>query len=63
MAGIAEFFTPEALVGKQVVVVANLAPRSMRGLESQGMILAVRKEGGLELLSVSAPVNPGSRVS
>ena len=63
LAGIAEFFTPEALVGKQVVVVANLAPRSMRGLESQGMILAVRKEGGLELLSVSAPVNPGSRVS
>ena len=63
LAGMAEFFTPESLVGRQVVVVANLAPRKMRGLESQGMILAVRKDNGLELLSVTAPVKPGSRVS
>ncbi len=63
LAGMAEFFSPESLTGRQVVVVANLAPRKMRGLESQGMILAVRTDNGLELLSVSAPVNPGSRVS
>ena len=63
LAGMAEFFSPESLLGKQVVIVANLAPRKMRGLESQGMILAVRKEGGLELLAVTGLVAPGSKVS
>ncbi len=63
LAGIAEFFTPDALVGRQAAVVANLAPRSIRGLESHGMILAVRSEGGMELVSVSGPVAPGSKVS
>ncbi len=63
VAGIAEFFTPAELVGKQVCVVANLAPRKLRGLESQGMLLAVRKPGGLELLTPSGPVSAGSKVS
>jgi len=63
IAGLAEFFAPESLVGRQVVVVANLAPRKIRGLTSQGMVLAVRQEGGMELLAVSGPVAPGSRVS
>ncbi|NJB68882.1 methionyl-tRNA synthetase [Desulfobaculum xiamenense] len=63
VAGLAEFFKPEEMVGRQVVVVANLAPRKLRGLMSQGMILAVRKEGGLELLTVSGPVPGGSKVS
>ena len=63
VAGIAEFFTPETLSGKQVCVVANLAPRKLRGLESQGMLLAVRKENGLELLTVGNMVAPGSKVS
>ena len=63
VAGIAEFFTPADLPGRQVCVVSNLAPRKLRGLESQGMLLAVRKEGGLELVTVSAPVAPGSKVS
>jgi methionyl-tRNA synthetase len=40
LAGIAEYYTPEALIGRKVVIVANLAPRKMRGLESQGMIVA-----------------------
>jgi methionyl-tRNA synthetase len=40
LAGIAEHYTPEALIGRKVVVVANLAPRKMRGLESQGMVVA-----------------------
>lgn len=63
LAGIAEFYKPEDLLGKQVTVVANLAPRKMRGLESQGMILAVRTANGLELLGPAAHVNPGSKVS
>ncbi|WP_173080928.1 methionine--tRNA ligase [Fundidesulfovibrio magnetotacticus] len=63
VAGIAEFWKPEDLVGRQVVVVANLKPRKLRGVESQGMILAVKREGGLELLRPSEPVIPGSAVS
>ena len=63
LAGMAEFFAPAEMLGKQVVVVANLAPRKMRGLESQGMILAVRTESGLELLTAGGPVAPGSKVS
>lgn len=63
VAGIAEFWKPEELVGRQVVVVANLKPRKLRGVESQGMILAVKREGGLELLGPSAQVTPGSAVS
>ena len=63
VAGLAEFFTPEDLVGRRVVVVANLAPRKLRGQESQGMILAVRTEGGMELLTSSGGVPSGSKVS
>jgi methionyl-tRNA synthetase len=46
LSGIAEHYTPEELIGKRVVVVANLAPRTMRGIESQGMILAATDENG-----------------
>lgn len=63
LAGMAEFFTPESMVGKQVTVVANLAPRMMRGLASQGMILAVRTENGLTLLATHDRVAPGGKVS
>ena len=63
VAGIAEFWSPENLVGCQVVVVANLRPRKLRGLVSQGMILAVKQEAGLQLLTPSAPVINGSKVS
>lgn len=63
VAGLAAFFTPEQLIGRQVAVVANLAPRKLRGLESQGMILAVRQGDGMELVSVSGAVDAGSKVS
>jgi methionyl-tRNA synthetase len=46
LSGIAEYYTPEEMIGKRVVVVANLAPRKMRGIESQGMILAATDENG-----------------
>jgi methionyl-tRNA synthetase len=52
VSGIAEFYKPEELVGKQIVFVANLKPVKLRGVESQGMILAVENEsGGLDLIS------------
>jgi methionyl-tRNA synthetase len=51
LAGIAESYAPEALIGRKVVVVANLAPRKLRGLESNGMIVAASPEGGKAVLA------------
>lgn len=64
VSGIALHFAPEDIVGKQVVVVANLAPRKMRGIESNGMILmAEDKEGKLHFVAPSTVINPGAGVS
>ena len=46
MSGIAEFYTPEAMLGKQICILANLAPRTIRGIESKGMILMARQGDG-----------------
>jgi len=62
VAGIAQRYAPEELVGRQVLVVANLAPRKMRGLESEGMILAAGDDAILGLGGVDADVPPGTRV-
>ncbi|HEV2716704.1 MAG TPA: methionine--tRNA ligase subunit beta, partial [Terriglobales bacterium] len=51
LAGIAEAYTPETLIGRKVVIVANLAPRKLRGLESNGMIVAASLEGGKPVLA------------
>lgn len=64
VSGIALHFTPEEIVGKQVVVVANLAPRKMRGIESNGMILmAEDKSGKLHFVSPQTVIDAGSNVS
>jgi methionyl-tRNA synthetase len=62
LAGIAESYEPEALIGKSIVIVANLAPRKMMGLESNGMVLAASPEGGAALVINSEPAVPGTRV-
>ena len=63
LSGIAEWNNPEDLVGKQVLFVANFAPRTMMGIESQGMILsAVDHDGSLRVTSVLREVKPGSQV-
>ena len=51
LAGIAEAYAPETLVGRKVVIVANLAPRKLRGMESNGMIVAASLEGGKPVLA------------
>jgi methionyl-tRNA synthetase len=51
VAGIAEAYDPEALIGRKVVIVANLAPRKLRGLESNGMIVAASPDGGKPVLA------------
>ena len=63
IAGIAKSYEPENLIGKKVVIVANLQPAKLMGLESKGMILAVEtKDGGLQVLNVPESVNNGTRV-
>ena len=62
LAGIAESYEPEQLVGKSIVIVANLAPRKMMGLESQGMVLAASPDGGKAIVLNSEPSAPGTKV-
>ncbi|MBR5276508.1 MAG: methionine--tRNA ligase [Bacteroidaceae bacterium] len=63
VSGIAAHFKPEELVGKQVCFVANLAPRTIKGIVSEGMILSAEdNEGKLSLLTVSPEAKPGSEV-
>ena len=62
LAGIAESYEPEALIGKSIVIVANLAPRKMMGLESNGMVLAASPDGGKAFVINSEPAPPGTRV-
>ena len=56
VAGIKSAFEPDALVGRKVVVVANLKPAKLRGVESQGMVLAAGASEVIDLISVDAPV-------
>lgn len=63
VSGIAKYYNPEDLVGKQVCFIANLPPRKLKGIVSQGMILsAVNADGSLVLVSPSAPVVPGAKI-
>ncbi len=64
-AGIKNFYSKEDLEGKQIIIVANLAPRKMKGIESQGMLLAASTQGHgkVILLSPEKEIENGSRVS
>lgn len=63
VSGIAAHYAPETLVGKQVVFIANLPPRKLRGIVSQGMILSAENaDGSLTLLTPMAPATPGAQV-
>ena len=63
VAGIAEAYEPEALVGKTVVIVFNLKPAKLMGIESNGMVLAASPEGGKPtVVSFEQPPPPGTRV-
>ncbi|RLC39921.1 MAG: methionine--tRNA ligase subunit beta [Candidatus Nealsonbacteria bacterium] len=62
VAGVAKFYQPENLVGKEIVVVANLEPRMIFGLESQGMLLAADVNGKPVLLKPDEKVPPGTKI-
>ncbi|RDW15292.1 methionine--tRNA ligase [Oceanobacillus arenosus] len=64
LSGIAEWYpNPEALIGKKVVIVANLKPRKMRGEISQGMILSAEKDGKLQVIEAPAEAENGSEIA
>ena len=63
VAGIRKHYDPEDLISKSVVVVANLAPRKIFGLESQGMVLAASSKDAFSVLTLEADLPPGTRVS
>ena len=64
LSGIAEHYSPEEMIGKQVTILVNLAPRKIMGVESQGMILmAEDKDGSLKLISTGEATTPGSMIS
>jgi len=63
VSGIRAYYQPEELVGKTVVVVTNLQPAMLRGIESQGMVLAASGAGTVSLLTPVREVPPGSKVS
>lgn len=64
VSGIAEFFDPEKIIGKQICVLANLAPRKIKGIESQGMVLmAENKDGKLYFVQPEEPILNGSKIS
>ena len=62
VAGIAGSYSPEELVGKTVVVVVNLAPATLMGVASQGMLLAASTDNGVSLLTVDRPAGPGAGI-
>jgi methionine--tRNA ligase beta chain len=62
VAGIKSFYEPKDLVGRQIVIVANLAPRMMMGYESRGMLLAAT-DGSPILLQPSEKVKPGTKIN
>jgi methionyl-tRNA synthetase len=62
VAGIAEHYQPEDLIGRTIVVVANLKPATIRGVESNGMLLAATKGGTLRLVTTDGPIDAGAEV-
>ena len=62
VSGIAEWKTPEELVGRQLPYIVNLAPRMLRGVESQGMLLAASDESGVALLTPERALHAGTRL-
>ncbi len=63
VAGIAEHYSPEQIVGQTIIVVANLQPATIRGIRSEGMLLAAKKDGKMTLLSTLEPIGSGSKIS
>ena len=62
VAGIKNFYSPDALVGRNIVIIDNLAPAVIRGVESQGMLLASQDSNGISIISPDRDISAGSPV-
>lgn len=62
VAGIRSTYQPEELVGKKIVIVNNLAPATLRGVESQGMLLAAKDGSQVVILTTEKDIKPGSKI-
>jgi methionyl-tRNA synthetase len=62
VSGIAKYYEPEELIGKNMILVANLKPVKIRGIESQGMILAASDDKDLSVVTLDKPMPSGSKV-
>jgi methionyl-tRNA synthetase len=62
VAGVAQFYTPEEMVGKNIVIVANLKPAKIRGIKSQGMLLAAKDGKDLKIVTIDGEISTGSSV-
>ncbi len=62
IAGIGKAYSPEVMVGREIIIVINLEPRSLMGLESQGMLLAADDESGPTLLKPDKDALPGAKI-
>ena len=63
VSGIAEYYTPEQMIGKQICILANLAPRKIRGIESKGMILMAKEpDGAMRVVSPEERLANGANV-
>ncbi len=63
VAGIKEFYSREELKGKTIIIIANLEPRKIKGIESHGMLLAAENNGDIVLLSTDKKINDGSKIN
>ena len=63
VAGLAGHYNPEDLVGREIVVVVNLEPKKLMGVESQGMLLAASRDDDIVLLQPDREIEPGSKIS
>lgn len=63
VSGIAKFYAPEALVGRQIIIIANLEPKIFRGVESNGMLLAADNSGEPVILTTEKEVLTGAKIS
>lgn len=62
VAGIRNYYKPEELIGKRIVIVNNLATATLRGVESQGMLLAAKDGDQLAILTTEKDIKPGSKI-
>lgn len=63
ISGIAQYYKPQDLINKEIVMVYNLESRTIKGIESQGMLLAAKDENNLGLLTLDKEIKPGTKIS